>query len=278
MKNKSKVLISILLICIFTTSIFVYGEENSKALHLVETLPKHFSIDVPLDTEIKLLFNKNVVNFSVKENNSTCFSIVDENNEEILIDVIFPDDQIEPDRKREIFIKPKEAFKENTTYTVNISSNLMAKNGNSLGENIAITFTTIKLTNVETDSNKSEEPKEISAYVEKPDGNSGDVVLNLEEAETDIVTEKDQEEVIPAPQDASEEDLDEENELIGNAIEKHTNPKNSGDEAASEAFSDALAEDDTIEATKFASTNYLLPVFIVIIVLVAIIIIKGKKK
>ena len=28
-----------------------------------ETLPKHFSIDVPLDTEKKLLFNKNVVNF-----------------------------------------------------------------------------------------------------------------------------------------------------------------------------------------------------------------------
>jgi len=272
MGNKTKVLISILIICVFVSSISVYGEETKKPLYLEETFPKDSSKDVPLDTEIKLLFNKNVVNFTVKENNSTCFSIIDENNNEIPIDVIFPDDQIEPERKREIIIRPKEAFNENTTYTVKISANLMAKNGNTLGENLSFSFTTIQLTNTETDTNKVEEPEEISSPVDKADPNKEDGAIK---GEREIGLENGNGEAVPATLDVTEEKLE---ELEEKAKEEPDSVNPTENESVSETFSDASVKDDIIEETKSTSTNYLLPVFALIIIIVVIIIIKGKRK
>jgi len=121
------------------------GEGKAVGLALAESNPENGAVDVPLDTQIKLLFNKNVVNLTVKDNNSKCFRLLDADNNEVPIEVIFPDDQIEPERKREINLKPLEQLKENTTYKVEVSEMLQAKNGTNLGTAVSITFTTIAL-------------------------------------------------------------------------------------------------------------------------------------
>lgn len=120
------------------------GDGKAVGLTLVESNPGNGAVDVSLDTQIKLIFNKNVVNLTVKDNNSKCFKLLEANNE-VPIEVIFPDDQMEPDRKREITLKPLELLKENTTYKVEVSEKLQAKNGTSLGTTISFTFDTVVL-------------------------------------------------------------------------------------------------------------------------------------
>lgn len=151
MKNKFG--LWILILFIFMSIPFAYGEEastekkegKSGAFDFVESTPGNSAKDVELDGQIMLLFNKNVVNFTVKDNNEKCFSIKDAENKEVPIDVIFADDQIEPDKKREIILRPKKPFDENTAYVIHISPTLKAKNGDSLDRDVAISFTTLSL-------------------------------------------------------------------------------------------------------------------------------------
>lgn len=150
---RNKFVLWILILAIFIGVPFVYGEEGSSekkegksgAFDFVESIPGNSAKDVELDGQIKLLFNKNVINFTVKDNNEECFSIKDAKGKEIPINVIFADDQVEPDKKREIILSPKEPFSENTVYTVHISPKLKAKNGDSLDRDVSISFTTLSL-------------------------------------------------------------------------------------------------------------------------------------
>lgn len=168
----------ILILFIFMSIPFAYGEEvvtekkegKSGAFDFVESTPANSAKDVELDGQIKLLFNKNVVNFTVKDNNEKCFSIKDAGNKEVPIDVIFADDQIEPDKKREIILCPKKPFDENTTYVVHILPTLKAKNGDSLDRDVAISFTTLSLQSKEDSPPPEEKPKDkpVEKDAEKP--------------------------------------------------------------------------------------------------------------
>lgn len=148
---KAKFSLCIVLIYIFTfgSGITAHGmavkdtDEKSTVFDFVESTPANAAEAVALDAQIKLLFNKNVVNMSVKDNNALCFLLMDEGNREVPIDIIFADDQIEPDKKREIILKPKEALQGNMTYRVEISPKLQSKNGSSLDKSISISFTTL---------------------------------------------------------------------------------------------------------------------------------------
>ncbi len=159
---KNKILLSIVILFIFISVNPIYGETaetqeqdgKSIAFQLVESSPVNLSKDVKLNTEIKLLFNKNVVNMTVKENNSKCIKLLDENNNIVASELIFPDDQIEPDRKREIIIKPVNILNENTSYKIEISSNFQAKNGSLLGNTVLITFITLKNEKIEESINE----------------------------------------------------------------------------------------------------------------------------
>lgn len=150
MKNKIVLWIMIFFIPIFVNTSPAYGmlakfndgDGKNVALDLVESTPENGANGVVLDAQIKLIFNKNVVNMTVKDNNSNCFLLLDANNQVVPIDVFFPDDQIEPDRKREIILKPKEVLTENMTYQVAIEPELQAKNGTSLDRSITFSFTT----------------------------------------------------------------------------------------------------------------------------------------
>ncbi len=176
MKNKFG--LWILILFIFMSIPFAYGEEastekkegKSGAFDFVESTPGNSAKDVELDGQIMLLFNKNVVNFTVKDNNEKCFSIKNAKNEEVPIDVIFADDQIEPDKKREIILRPKKPFDENTAYVIHISPALKAKNGDSLDRDVAISFTTLSLQPKEDSPPPEDKPKEkpVEKNTEKP--------------------------------------------------------------------------------------------------------------
>lgn len=163
---KNKLLLSLLILFIFISVVPTYGETaetqeqdgKSIAFQLVESTPTNLSKDVKLNTEIKLLFNKNVVNMTVKENNSKCIKLLDANNNVVAAELILLDDQIEPDRKREIIIKPINLLNENTTYKIEISSNLQAKNGSLLGNTVEIIFSTLQ--NEKTEDSIKELPNE----------------------------------------------------------------------------------------------------------------------
>lgn len=193
MKNKFG--LWVLILFIFMSVPFSYGQENgsekkegkSGAFDFVESTPGNSAKDVKLDGEIELLFNKNVVNFSVKDNNENCFSIKDAGNKDIPIDVIFADDQVEPDKKREIILKPKKPFNENTTYTVYISPKLKAKNGDSLDRDVAITFTTLSLQSDKKDPPAEEKPEE--KPVEKDNEKPASTVPDKKQ--DDVTTDKD---------------------------------------------------------------------------------------
>jgi cobalamin biosynthesis Mg chelatase CobN len=88
------------------------------------------------------LFNKNVVNMSVAENNRNCFSLTDSEGRNIPIMVNLPDDQINPELKRQIFIQPLNPLSAAMTYTLTLSPQLQAKNGALLGVERKIVFST----------------------------------------------------------------------------------------------------------------------------------------
>lgn len=120
------------------------GEGGGKAVafSLVETKPKNGGKDVGVDTGIWLLFNKNVVNMTVSDNNKANILLRDLDGHLISTEVTMRDDQIEPLFRREIIVAPKAPLEAGTTYILTVGKNVMAKNGSSLGKDYTITFTT----------------------------------------------------------------------------------------------------------------------------------------
>jgi len=97
--------------------------------------------DVPVDASITLVFTNNVVNKKIADNNKSCITLSG-GGQDVALDFEMADDQIEPDKKRDIIVSPAEPLAEGTKYTLTISKELTGKNGIPLGEDIAITFTT----------------------------------------------------------------------------------------------------------------------------------------
>lgn len=117
---------------------------NSGGLSLTSSTPADGTHDVTLPVQITLTFSNNVVNMTVKDNNLKCFTLSASDGSSIPVDVKMADDQVEPDKKRDVILVPKEELKLNTEYTVTISSELKAKNGDVLGKDVKATFDTGK--------------------------------------------------------------------------------------------------------------------------------------
>ncbi|WP_418790775.1 Ig-like domain-containing protein [Phosphitispora sp. TUW77] len=116
------------------------GKDNP--LILVSSNPEDGQENVLLTTEIKLTFNKNVVNMSVRDNNMKCFSLTDNTGNTVQINVIMADDQMEPEKRREIVLQPASQLEAGTNYTLEISPELTSKSGVTLGQIVAVTFIT----------------------------------------------------------------------------------------------------------------------------------------
>ena len=115
---------------------------GNKPLELVSTNPADNSTGVPLDSIITLAFSNNVVNFSVSEANCECFELKTVSGSTVPVEIVMADDQVEPEKKREIIIKPVDQFHAETEYELIISSSLQGKNGKTLGSDQIIRFTT----------------------------------------------------------------------------------------------------------------------------------------
>lgn len=237
---KNKFVLWILVLFILMGVPFSYGEKKegkSGAFDFVESIPGNSAKGVELDGQIKLLFNKNVINFTVKDNNEKCFSIKDEKGKEIPINVIFADDQIEPDKKREIILGPKGQFSEGTTYTIHISPELKAKNGDSLERDISISFTTLSLKPKEDTPPSEEKPKDKPVVKETEKPASTAPVQKQEEETAD--KDKKEDDIVQNENDTGvsndeTEDIDKGTELPeekGSHLEPDTDPDDAEDSA-----------------------------------------------
>lgn len=117
------------------------GGGSDKPLMLDYSSLPDGSTDVATDVSITLTFTKNVVNMTVRDNNSGCFSLVSSDGTSVPVSVIMGDDQVDPDIKRIITVEAY-GLAPSTTYTLTVSGALTSKSGVSLGSPVYLSFTT----------------------------------------------------------------------------------------------------------------------------------------
>jgi|GEM_PF-5284695 len=120
------------------------GGGHNEPLTMESSSIKDGEENIALQPEIKLVFSKNVVNIKVKDHNSKSISLVTSQGDIVPVEVIMEDDQIRPDKRREVVIKPKKRLNTNTKYVLNINTSFKSKSEISLKEPLKISFTTIK--------------------------------------------------------------------------------------------------------------------------------------
>ena len=148
--SKKRCLIFIIIISIFISNLGFAtggkgdgsGEGYKNPLALESSNLKDGDQNISLSPVINLVFNKNVVHMSVKKNNIDSISIEDNSGKSIAILVEMADDQVEPNKRREIIVKPVKPLVSNTKYTLNIKSTLGSKSEMNLSQPIKINFTT----------------------------------------------------------------------------------------------------------------------------------------
>lgn len=118
------------------------GGGQDQPLALLSSTPANGQTDVALDASIVLGFSKNVINMTVSENNQQCFSLW-AGGQSVAIDVEMADDQIYPEKKREIVVVPSQPLRHGTSYTLKIEPQLTAKSGATLGQEVQVTFKTV---------------------------------------------------------------------------------------------------------------------------------------
>lgn len=118
------------------------GAGKDVPLALASSAPTNGQTGVSLQPVIKLIFNKNIINLAIRDANKNCFSLVSSAGTNVAIEVIMADDQMYPEEKRNVILKPLQTLKPNNTYTVKISPQLQAKNGTGLGHEVTVKFTT----------------------------------------------------------------------------------------------------------------------------------------
>lgn len=118
------------------------GKNRDIPLTLESTSIADGTTGVAINETIQLNFNKNICNVTVLSNNKKCFHLTDANGEAVPIKLIFPDNQVQKDYRREVFIQPAEELKKNASYKVSVDSTLKAKNGTTIDNAYVFTFTT----------------------------------------------------------------------------------------------------------------------------------------
>ncbi|MDK2868625.1 MAG: hypothetical protein PWP38_2940, partial [Clostridiales bacterium] len=146
---RSLKIVSLVLVCLLMMGITSFAEggngggggDNPLTLESVDV---ENGLDaVGVNEIIYLNFSNNVVNLSVKDANAACFSMVDSTGAPANFLTFFGDDQVNRDIRNTIEIRPFGAWTAGETYTLNISKELAAKNGNALGEDQQVTFTIV---------------------------------------------------------------------------------------------------------------------------------------
>ena len=151
--------IFMLILCVFmvfaTSSVFADGGDGTGAgdgsgngenkdipLTLVSASISDGAQDVALNETIQLDFNKNICNVTVLANNKLCFHLTDSDGNAVAIKLIFPDNQVQKEYRKQAFIQPAENLKPETEYRIAVDNNLTAKNGTVIDNAHTISFTT----------------------------------------------------------------------------------------------------------------------------------------
>lgn len=137
MKRIKPIAIIILLMMVALNVTSIYAGDSIKSLILESTNISEGEIEANQD--IKLVFNKNVVNIVIKEDNIKCFTLYD-GDTIIPIDVVMGDDQVDREIRRDVIIKPKVNLEKGKTYKLVIDKNFSAKSGVKLGKNKELDF------------------------------------------------------------------------------------------------------------------------------------------
>lgn len=144
----SSILCAVCLFMLSSLSVFAEGDGSGSGqnrnipLALERCSVSDGQTNVSVDETIQLDFNKNICNITVLSNNKTCFHLTDANGDPVSIDLIFPDDQVQRDYRRQVFIRPVSDLQENAPYRLTVDKGLTAKNGTLLSSACSISFTT----------------------------------------------------------------------------------------------------------------------------------------
>lgn len=114
------------------------GGGKEEALTVESASVEDGAVLTPEDT-ITLVFSKNVVNSSVKENNLPLFVVTDDNGAAVEITVTMADDQIEPDKKNDVVIAPADTWAEGA-YTLTAQAGITSKSGDVMEQDYTMTF------------------------------------------------------------------------------------------------------------------------------------------
>lgn len=133
--------------------------------------------DVPQNQEITFEFSKNVVNLTVQENNQKCFAVTDQSGQPVRFTVVMADDQIEREKRNFIGITINDSLQAGETYTIAISKNLMAKNGQSLDQDYTYGFSVAGAAKAETTTTDAVPQNSTASQTASSGMNSGMVVL-----------------------------------------------------------------------------------------------------
>lgn len=118
------------------------GKNRNIPLTMESSSVTNGASNVAVNETIQLNFNKNICNVTVLANNKKCFHLTDEAGNAVAIRLIFPDNQVQKDYRREVFIQPVSDLEANAKYRVSVDNTLMAKNGTTIDDAHAFTFTT----------------------------------------------------------------------------------------------------------------------------------------
>jgi hypothetical protein len=112
------------------------GIPGHKPLHLISITNEdgkrlQDGDNISLKPKFNIEFDKNVVNILFWEKNRRCFTLLDQENKSIPINVTKIDDTVDFSKRQMIFVEPIATLQSGTIYYLKISPELMAKNGNS---------------------------------------------------------------------------------------------------------------------------------------------------
>ncbi len=114
------------------------GGGKAEALTVESASVEDGAVLAPEDA-ITLVFTKNVVNSSVKENNLPLFTVTDDSGAAVEITVTMADDQIEPDKKNDVVIAPADTWAEGA-YTLTAQAGITSKSGDVMEQDYTLTF------------------------------------------------------------------------------------------------------------------------------------------
>ena len=136
-------LLTLAVLSLFPTCVHAENGEGSNSPLILESCsPASGMSELSADAAITLNFSKNVSNFTVRDNNMTCFSAVDSSGNPIDIVVEIGDDQVDREIRRTIVVRPLSQWPSGETFTLTVSADLASKSGVALGTPVMLTYTT----------------------------------------------------------------------------------------------------------------------------------------